>query len=362
MNKAEKYEKALSEVKALIDTQAGIIANMANISALLHQEFGFWWTGFYIANNDELVLGPFQGPIACTRIGFGKGVCGTAWQSSDTIIVPDVELFPGHIACSSESRSEIVVPVWKRGEIIAVLDIDSRELENFDGTDRYYLETICGLLSGTIDSRLIQYIDTEIIPRYDTFDKGHSREHAKSVMRQALRLCGRYDVSLSMVYCAAAYHDTGLRKDRETHHIESAKIIRADKNLRKWFNDNEINIIADAAEDHRASSGNEPRTIYGKLIAEADRLIDPEITIRRCIQYGIDHYPTLDYEGQFERTYDHIKKKYGENGYLKLWIPESDNTTRMKELRKIIGDPDKMRKLFNKIFSEESKNKPTTSK
>lgn len=118
------------------------IANMANMAAMLHETFGFWWTGFYRVINGELVLGPFQGPLACTRIAFGRGVCGTAWKEQKTMVVPDVELFPGHIACSSASRSEIVVPVFKDGEVTAVLDIDSAELNTFDETDKEYLEQL----------------------------------------------------------------------------------------------------------------------------------------------------------------------------------------------------------------------------
>lgn len=145
MKKEEKYRELLPKVRALVDGETDRIANMANVAALLHLEMGFWWTGFYRVEGQELVLGPFQGPVACTRIPFGRGVCGTAWRERKTIVVPDVEQFPGHIACSSESRSEIVVPVWQGDEIVAVLDIDSRELGTFDETDRHYLEQIAAL-------------------------------------------------------------------------------------------------------------------------------------------------------------------------------------------------------------------------
>ena len=144
-SKKERYEALLPQVANVVEGEADLIANMANVAAMLHETFGFWWTGFYRVVGDELVLGPFQGPMACTRIRKGRGVCGTAWAEETTQVVPDVDLFPGHIACSSASRSEIVVPVWKDKKVIAVLDIDSAQLATFDDTDRRYLEQIVQL-------------------------------------------------------------------------------------------------------------------------------------------------------------------------------------------------------------------------
>lgn len=146
MTKEERYCEVLKQIEAVIDPQADIIANMANASCLLHRTFGFWWTGFYRVIGDQLVLGPYQGPPACTRIDFGKGVCGTSWKEDRAVVVPDVELFPGHIACSSESRSEIVVPLREDGRVTAVLDIDSKELGTFDETDAAALSRITELL------------------------------------------------------------------------------------------------------------------------------------------------------------------------------------------------------------------------
>ncbi len=145
-SKQEKYASLLPQVEAVMDDKVDIIANMANLAAMLHETFGFWWTGFYRVVGDELVLGPFQGPLACTRIAYGRGVCGTAWKERRTVVVPDVEQFPGHIACSSASRSEIVVPVFQNGEVIAVLDIDSDRLATFDDTDSDYLEKVVSYL------------------------------------------------------------------------------------------------------------------------------------------------------------------------------------------------------------------------
>lgn len=144
--KQERYEALLPQIKAVIEGESDLIANMANVAAMLHETFGFWWTGFYRVVGEELVLGPFQGPMACTRIKKGRGVCGTAWQKEETQVVPDVDKFPGHIACSSLSRSEIVVPVKQGEDIIAVLDIDSAELNTFDHTDRHFLEEIVSML------------------------------------------------------------------------------------------------------------------------------------------------------------------------------------------------------------------------
>ena len=146
MEKEEKYRLLTEQIKALIEGETDCVAVMANVIAAIHESMGFFWTGFYRVKDGELVLGPFQGPVACMHIPFGKGVCGSAWQRKETIVVPDVEQFPGHIACSSLSRSEIVVPVFSHGEVVAVLDIDSKELATFDDTDRQYLEAICGLI------------------------------------------------------------------------------------------------------------------------------------------------------------------------------------------------------------------------
>ena len=148
MGKTEKYRLLERQVAALLEGETDVIAKMANIAAVLHGTFGFWWTGFYRVAGDELVLGPFQGPVACMHIPFGKGVCGTAWKRNETVVVPDVEQFPGHIACSSLSRSEIVVPVFSKAhEVVAVLDIDSKDLATFDNIDRQYLEAVCSLIT-----------------------------------------------------------------------------------------------------------------------------------------------------------------------------------------------------------------------
>ena len=147
-SKAERYAVLHDQVRSLAEGESDLIANMANMASMIHQTFGFWWTGFYRVVKDELVLGPFQGPLACSRIGYGRGVCGTAWQRGESIVVPDVDKFPGHIACSSASRSEIVVPVYSDGKVIAVLDIDSSEYDTFDDVDKEWLEKMVRFLTG----------------------------------------------------------------------------------------------------------------------------------------------------------------------------------------------------------------------
>jgi GAF domain-containing protein len=147
--KEEIYQALLPQVEALISGEQDLVANLANIAAALREAFGFFWVGFYVVQGQELVLGPFQGPIACTRIAYGRGVCGTAWKEQKTQLVPDVEAFPGHIACSSASKSEIVVPAFQNGEVFLVLDVDSDQLDDFDGVDQRYLEDLMGLLEKT---------------------------------------------------------------------------------------------------------------------------------------------------------------------------------------------------------------------
>ena len=201
-----------------------------------------------------------------------------------------------------------------------------------------------------MNDQLIRYIEQQILPRYEHFDAAHRRNHAEEVIERSLDLAKHYDVNKDMVYAIAAYHDTGLCEGRDVHHLVSGRIIREDKKLREWFDEEQIETMAQAAEDHRASSGHEPRSIYGKIVAEADRLISPEKVIRRTIQFGLDHYPELDKEGQYRRFREHLLEKYSDTGYLRLWIPESDNAVRLEELRKTIRDENAMRNAFEQLF------------
>lgn len=198
-------------------------------------------------------------------------------------------------------------------------------------------------------------MEREILPRYDHFDPAHRRDHALMVIRQSMEIASHLDVDVNMVYAIAAYHDTGLCAGRERHHIVSAEIIRADQQLRQWFTEEQIAVMADAAEDHRASAAHEPRTLYGRIVAEADRFIEPNTIIRRTVQYGLEHYPELDKEGHYVRTLQHLHEKYGRGGYLKLWFPDSPNAQRLAQLWQLMEDEAVLRRIFERCFEEEKR-------
>ena len=193
---------------------------------------------------------------------------------------------------------------------------------------------------------LERYIFNEIVPKYSSFDTAHKEDHALTVISQAMNLLERMpedvrnvqEINEEMLLTAAACHDLGLVNGRERHHLDSGTIIRSDERLREWFTQEQIETIAQAAEDHRASGKSEPRSLYGMLVAEADRVIDGETIIRRTIQFGFNNYPGLDREGHIRRAIDHLREKYGRGGYLKLWIPWSDNAARLSALQDIIAD------------------------
>ena len=201
-----------------------------------------------------------------------------------------------------------------------------------------------------VNPDLKRYIEEEILPRYDHFDQAHQRDHALMVIQQRMDMDEKLDVDANMVYAIAAYHDTGLCEGRDRHHEVSAQIMRSDQKLRQWFDEEQIDTMADAAEDHRASAKHEPRTIYGRIVAEADRFIDPATIVKRTIQYGLDHYPELNREEQYQRMVSHLKEKYGRNGYLKLWFSDSPNAARLEQLRQIIDDETSLRTLFLDYF------------
>ena len=205
-----------------------------------------------------------------------------------------------------------------------------------------------------MNEHLKEYVENEVIPRYAFFDKAHREDHVRSVIDEALRLAGFYDVDEDMVYAAAAFHDTGLIEGRETHHLVSGRIIREDPRLPEWFTPDQIETIAQAAEDHRASGTSDPRSIYGKIIAEADRDIIPLKILRRTVQYGLEHYPELSREEHWARFVGHLHEKYYYGGYLKLFIPESRNAAKLEELRQMIADETALRVLFDTVFDAET--------
>lgn len=201
---------------------------------------------------------------------------------------------------------------------------------------------------------ILRWIEESVIPCYDAFDRGHRRDHARHVLQTALDLARHYDVDPRMVAVAAACHDLGLSLDRKTHHLESGRIIRQMEKLNEWFSRDQIETIAQAAEDHRASATVPPRTIYGMIVAEADRQIIPETVIRRTVQYGIRNFPEMNREQQFDRTVAHLKEKYGPDGYMKLLIPESPNAAGLEQLRSLMEDRERLFRIFCPIFDEES--------
>lgn len=205
----------------------------------------------------------------------------------------------------------------------------------------------------TITPSLKSYVEEQIIPRYRDFDRAHDLDHVRTVIDRSLMLATRYDVEPDMVYTIAAYHDTGLVNGRENHHLDAGRILEADPELRRWFPEEEIRTMREAVEDHRASSDHAPRSIYGRIVAEADRQIDPETVLRRTIQYSLAHYPELDREGHFARCTEHLRGKYAEGGYLRLWIVPSENARRLDELRRIINDAQLLRDRFDHLFDIE---------
>lgn len=204
-----------------------------------------------------------------------------------------------------------------------------------------------------VPADLQRYIYEKIIPQYINFDKAHQVDHVEYVIEESLKLALHYEVDPSMVYTIAAYHDLGLCEGREFHHIVSGKMLLADETLRRWFTDDQMQQMKEAIEDHRASNKYAPRSIYGKIVAEADRMIDPEVTLRRTVQYGLSHYPEMNQEQQYERFCKHLADKYAEGGYLKLWIPQSQNAVRLAELRRLIEDEDKLREVFDRLYLKE---------
>lgn len=211
------------------------------------------------------------------------------------------------------------------------------------------------MIQNTASLDLVEFVELNILPRYTEFDKAHNLSHVNSVIRRSLELVRTTGADINMVYAIAAYHDLGLSGPRVIHHITGAKILANDARLKRWFSAEQIKIMSEAVEDHRASASHAPRSIYGKIVAEADRDLNPETVIRRTIQFGLSNYPELDKERQWQRFREHMDSKYSVHGYIKLWISPSPNEQNLKTLRNIIAQPQELRQVFERIWAEENK-------
>ena len=199
---------------------------------------------------------------------------------------------------------------------------------------------------------LVEFVETKILPQYAAFDAAHNMEHVTRVIRHSLELVKITGADINMVYAIAAYHDLGMSGPRAVHHLTGGKILATDARLKKWFTAEQLKVMREAVEDHRASASHSPRSIYGKIVAEADRDLDSDIVIRRTIQFGLANYPELDYEGQYRRFKEHMDNKYSKDGYIKLWIPNSPNAARLNDLRNLIAQPAALRAAFDRIYKE----------
>ncbi len=208
------------------------------------------------------------------------------------------------------------------------------------------------MIDQNVSLDLMAFIETNILPRYSNFDKAHNLSHVTRVISRSIRLAKNTGANVNMCYVVAAYHDLGLEGPRAVHHLTSGKILAADLNLHNWFSAEQIKIMKEAVEDHRASASHSPRSIYGKIVAEADRDLDPETVFRRTIEYGIDHYPEKSKEEHWQRFLSHMNNKYSQQGYIKLWIPGSDNEKNLKEIRELICQPAQLKSIFNKLYGQ----------
>lgn len=207
-------------------------------------------------------------------------------------------------------------------------------------------------MQNQVDLTLMEFVEKQILPRYNAFGESHGLYHVTRVIKNSLELARMLGADINMAYAIAAYHDLGMEGPRAIHHITSGKILTADARLKKWFSSEQIKIMREAVEDHRASASHAPRSIYGKIVAEADRDIDIDTVFTRAIQYGIEHDPDKDKEWQFKRFDSHMEEKYSNNGYIKLWIPHSPNEKKLKELRDIIVNKELLRQYFDKIYDK----------
>lgn len=200
---------------------------------------------------------------------------------------------------------------------------------------------------------IMAFVEQNILPRYNAFGKSHGLTHVQRVIKNSLELARMLGADINMTYVIAAYHDLGMEGPRAIHHITGGKILAADARLKRWFTDDQITVMKEAVEDHRASTSHAPRSIYGKIVAEADRDLDPETVFSRAIEFGLEHYPALNKEEQWERFNKHMEDKYSSHGYIHLWIPNSPNEKNLKTIQNIIADKSKLRTIFEQLYNKE---------
>lgn len=200
---------------------------------------------------------------------------------------------------------------------------------------------------------LMEFIERDILPRYAGFDKAHGMPHVTNVVRKSVKLAKAIGADVNMAYAIAAYHDLGMEGPRAIHHITGGKILAADARLKKWFSREQINVMKEAVEDHRASASHAPRSVYGKIVAEADRELEPDTVFHRTIQYGLDHYPDKNKEEQWRRFNEHLDNKYSAHGYIRLWIPGTENEANLRKIRELLAQPLRLKQIFDRIYEEE---------
>lgn len=208
------------------------------------------------------------------------------------------------------------------------------------------------MIKNTPSLDLVEFVETQILPRYADFDRAHGMEHVTRVVRRSLALAKTTGADIDMVYVVAAYHDLGLSGPRAIHHLTSGKILMQDARLKRWFSMDQLKIMREAVEDHRASASHMPRSIYGKIVAEADRDLAPDVVFLRTVQFGIDNYPELDREQQWLRFKQHVEAKYAASGYIRLWIQGSENERHLKQLREMIANTAKLREQFDRFYAQ----------
>ena len=207
------------------------------------------------------------------------------------------------------------------------------------------------MLASNVSLDLMEFVEKNILPRYAAFDKAHNLTHINRVISRSLELASKIGADADMAYAIAAYHDLGLEGPRAVHHLTSGKILAADQRLLKWFTKEQLKIMKEAVEDHRASTSHTPRSLYGKIVAEADRDLEPSIVFRRTIEYGIDHYPEKNKEEQWQRFLSHMDNKYSSHGYIRLWLPNSPNEQNLKRIHELISNPQLLREEFDRIYA-----------